>query len=253
MPWRVDTVSVVGDIRDRVVGDLAPGGVLRAAINLGNPVLAQGTAAAPAGVTVDIARELGARLAIPVDFICFDAARKCLEAMTRGDADICFLAIEPARAAEIAFTAPYAVIEGVFVVPADSGITTLADVDREHVRIGVNKGSAYDLFLSRTLRRATVVRAEDGLGVFRGQGLDAGAGIRQSVSDFVARNPGFRMIDERFMQIRQALGTTRTRSPGTVRFLAAAIEELKASGFIRDALRRSGQDSTIVAPPEPPA
>jgi polar amino acid transport system substrate-binding protein len=246
-------VAVVGEVRDRVISDLAPGGVLRAAINLGNPVLAQGTTAAPAGVTVDIARELGARLAVPVDLICFDAARKSLEAMVRGEADICFLAIEPARAAEIAFTAPYVVIEGVFVVPADSGITALADVDRERVRIGVKKGSAYDLFLSRTLRQAGVVRGEDGVGVFRQQGLDAGAGIRQSVSDFVARNPGFRIIDEPFMQIRQALGTTRTRAPGTVRFLTAAIEELKASGFIRDALRRSGQDSAIVAPAEPPA
>ena len=245
-------MPVMGEARDRVSSDLAPGGVLRAAINLGNPVLAQGTAAAPAGVTVDIARELGTRLAVPVRLVCFDAARESFEAMAKGDADICFLAIDPARAAEVAFTAPYVVIEGVFVVPADSGITALADVDREQVRIGVKKGSAYDLFLSRTLRRASVVRGEDGVGVFRRQGLEAGAGIRQSVSDFVARNQGFRLIDERFMQIRQALGTTRTRAPGTVRFLAAAIEELKATGFIGDALRRSGQDGALVAPPEPP-
>jgi polar amino acid transport system substrate-binding protein len=243
----------VGGVRDGVVSDLAPGGVLRAAINLGNPVLAQGTAAAPAGVTVDIARELGARLAVAVDLVCFAAARDSLAAMVRGDADICFLAIEPARAAEVSFTAPYVVIEGAFVVREDSGITTLADVDREHVRIGVNEGSAYDLFLSRTLKRASVVRGQDGIGVFRRQGLEAGAGIRQPVTDFVARNPGFRMIDERFMRIRQAVGTTRTRAPGTVRYLAAAVEELKASGFIADALRRSGQDTALVAPPDPPA
>ena len=243
----------MGGVRDGVVSELAPGGVLRAAINLGNPVLAQGTAAAPAGVTADIARELGARLAVAVDLVCFAAARDSLAAMVRGDADICFLAIEPARAAEVAFTAPYVVIEGTFVVREDSGITTLADVDREHVRIGVNEGSAYDLFLSRTLKRASVVRGQDGIGVFRRQGLEAGAGIRQPVTDFVARNPGFRMIDERFMRIRQAVGTTRTRAPGTVRYLAAAVEELKASGFIADALRRSGQDGALVAPPEPPA
>ena len=187
-----------------------------------------------------------------MDLICFDAARESLEAMARGAADICFLAIEPARAAEVAFTAPYVVIEGVFVVPDDSGITALADVDREHVRIGVNEGSAYDLFLSRTLRRASVVRGQDGIGVFREQGLEAGAGISQVIGDFVTRNPGFRMIGERFMQIRQAVGTTRTRAPGTVRFLAAAVEDLKASGFIRDALRRSGQDSALAASPEPP-
>ena len=246
-------MTIVGGVRDRVISDLVPGGVLRAAINLGNPVLAQGTAAAPAGVTVDIARELGARLGVAVDLACFAAARESFEAMVRGNADICFLAIEPARAAEIAFTAPYVVIEGVFVVREDSGITAPADADRAHVRIGVKEGSAYDLFLSRTLERARVVRGQDGIGVFRRQGLEAGAGIRQSVTDFVSRNPGFRMIDERFMQIRQALGTRRTRAPGTVRFLAAAIEELKASGFIGDALRRSGQDGTLVAPPEPPA
>ena len=231
--------------------DLAPNGVLRAAINLGNPVLAQGTPVAPAGVTVDIARELGARLGVPVDLACFAAARESFEAMARGDADICFLAIEPARSAQVAFTAPYVVIEGVYVVPADSGLAAPGDVDREGVRIGVKEGSAYDLFLSRTLRRASVVRGEDGISLFREQGLEAAAGIRQVVAGFAAGTPGFRMIDEGFMQIRQALGTTRTRAPGTVRFLAAFVEDLKASGFIAGALRRSGQDAALVAPPAP--
>jgi polar amino acid transport system substrate-binding protein len=251
VPDAVGTVTVVCDVDDEVIADLVPGGVLRAAINLGNPVLAQGTAAAPAGVTVDIARELAARLGVPADLACFGAARESFEAMARGDADICFLAIEPARAAQVAFTAPYVVIEGVYVVPAGSGLTAPADVDTEGVRIGVNEGSAYDLFLSRTLRRARLVRGEDGIGLFRGQGLEAAAGIRQVVGEFTARTPGFRMIGEGFMQIRQALGTTRTRAPATLRFLAEVVEELKAGGFIGDALRRSGQDGALVAPPEP--
>ncbi len=246
-------MTIVGSVEESVVSDLVPGGVLRAAINLGNPVLAQGTAAVPTGVTVDMARELGARLGVPVDLVCCAAARESFEAMVRRRADICFLAIEPARAAEVAFTAPYVVIEGIYVVRRDSGFTTLADVDREDVRIGVNEGSAYDLFLSRTLRHAAVVRAPDGIGLFREQGLEAGAGIRQVVSGFADRTAGFRVIDERFMQIRQAVGVTRTHAPGTVRFLAAVIEELKASGFISDALRRSGQDSALLAPPERPA
>jgi polar amino acid transport system substrate-binding protein len=232
---------------DEVSQDLAPNGRLRAAINLGNPVLAQGTPAAPAGVTVDIARELGARLAVPVDLACFGAARESFEAMARGDADICFLAIEPARAAQVAFTAPYVVIEGVYVVPAGSGLTTPADVDRQGVRIGVNEGSAYDLFLSRTLRQAQLVRGADGISLFREQGLAAAAGIRQVVADFTVRTTGFRMIDEGFMQIRQALGTTLTRATATVRFLADFVEDLKVSGFIGDALRRSGQGSDLVA------
>ncbi len=186
----------MGGVRDTVVSELAPAGVLRAAINLGNPVLAQGPAAAPAGVTVDIAAELGRRLGVPVELVCVDAARESLAAMLRGSADICFLAIEPARAAEVAFTAPYLVIEGVFVVPGDSRITSPADLDRAGVRVGVNEGSAYDLFLSRTLQQASLVRGPDGLGLLRGQGLDAGAGIRQVISGFVAGNPGFRMIDD---------------------------------------------------------
>ena len=231
--------------------DIAPNGVLRAAINLGNPVLAQGTPAAPAGVTVDIARELGARLGVPVDLACFAAARESFEAMARGDADICFLAVEPARAAQVAFTAPYVVIEGVYVVPAGSGLAAPADLDRDGVRIGVNKGSAYDLFLSRTLGKASLVRGDDGITLFREQGLEAAAGIRQVVTAFVAQNPEFRLVDQGFMQIRQALGTTLTRTPDTTRFLASFIEDLKASGFIAAALRRSGQDSALVAPPAP--
>jgi polar amino acid transport system substrate-binding protein len=232
-----------------ITEDLAPTGTLRASINLGNPVLAQGTPTAPTGVTVDMARELGARLGMPVELVCFDAARKSFEAMTTGQADICFLAVEPARAAEVAFTAPYVVIEGVFVVPQDSPITRTADVDRAGVRIGVNSGSAYDLFLSRTLQHATVVRGDDGVDLFRSEGLEVAAGIRQPMTEFVNTHPGIRLIEGPFMEIQQAMGTTRTRKPDTVKFLRAFVEELKASGFVADALRRANQaDATVTAP-----
>jgi polar amino acid transport system substrate-binding protein len=232
-----------------IASDLAPAGTLRAAINLGNPVLAQGTPAAPAGVTVDIARELAARLGLPVELACFDAARTSFEAMSAGRADLCFLAIEPAREAEVAFTAPYVIIEGVFVVPQDSAITTAADADRDGVRIGVKQGSAYDLFLSRTLRHASVVRGPDGAALFRDRGLEVLAGIRQPMTEFVQRHPGYRLADGRFMEIQQAVGTTRSRRPETVQYLRAFVEDLKASGFIAEALRRSNQPGAAVAPP----
>jgi polar amino acid transport system substrate-binding protein len=232
-----------------IAEDLAPTGTLRAAINLGNPVLAQGTPTAPTGVTVDIARELGSRLGLPVELVCFDAARKSFEAMAAGRGDICFLAIEPAREEEVAFTAPYVVIEGVFVVPRDSSISTRAEVDREGVRIGVNEGSAYDLFLSRTLQHARTVPVEEGADVFRDLGLDVAAGIKQPMTEFVRSHPEFRLIEGRFMEIQQALGTTRTRGPETVQFLRAFIEELKAGGFVADALRRANQPDATVAPP----
>ena len=145
-----------------IITDLTPAGVLRTALNLGNPVLVQGTPAAPTGVTVDIAHEIAARLGVQAEFRCFGAARESFEATVAGQADICFLAIEPARAAEIAFTAPYVLIEGVYAVPRESPLTTVADVDSEGVRIGVKDGSAYDLFLTRTLRHATIVRGDRG-------------------------------------------------------------------------------------------
>jgi polar amino acid transport system substrate-binding protein len=232
-----------------LVDDLAPSGALRAAINLGNPVLAQGTAAAPTGVTVDVARELALRLGLPVELVCVDAARKSFDAMQAGAADICFLAIEPEREAGVAFTAPYVVVEGVFAVRAGSTIAAASDVDRDGVRVGVTRGSAYDLFLSRTLQHATVVRADESVDASRDPSVDVVAGIRQPISAFVAGDPGFRLLEGRFMEIRQALGTSIDRDPATIRFLRDLVEELKASGFIAEALRRAGQTDAAVAPP----
>ncbi|MFF9011491.1 transporter substrate-binding domain-containing protein [Streptomyces sp. NPDC014870] len=236
------------DITD-IARDLAPTGVLRASINLGNPVLARGTADSPGGVTVDLAREIGARLGLPVEYVCFDAARKSYEAMATGRADLCFLAVEPAREAEVAFTAPYVVIEGVYAVPAASDLTAPGDVDRDGVRIGVKAGSAYDLYLTRTLRHATLVRGEEGVDVFRAEGLEVAAGIRQPMTAFVTAHPELRLIEERFMEIRQAVGTTKARRPSTVRFLTELVEELKADGSVAASLRRSHQSAGLVAPP----
>ena len=233
-----------------VTEDIAPTGVLRASINLGNPVLAHGTPESPSGVAVEIARELAARLDVPLQLLCVDAARKSFDAISTGQADICFLAIEPARQAEVAFTAPYVVIEGVFAVRKSSSIETIADVDRGGVRVGVKNGSAYDLFLSRTLEHAAVVRGDEGVDTFLQLGLDVAAGIRQPLAAFVESHSDLRLLDGRFMEIRQALGTTRTRAAETIRFLHAFIEELKAGGLIADALQRANQ-SASVAPPEP--
>ncbi|WP_030557004.1 transporter substrate-binding domain-containing protein [Streptomyces exfoliatus] len=231
-----------------IAADLAPTGTLRASVNLGNPVLAQGTPEAPTGVTVDLAREIGARLGLPVELLCFDAARKSFAAMADGRADLCFLAVDPAREAEVAFTAPYVVIEGVYVAPRGSAYTTVEDVDAPGVRIGVKKGSAYDLFLSRTLVHATVVRGDEGVDTFRAEGLEVGAGIRQPLTAYAEAHPDVRLIQGRFMEIRQAVGTTVGRAPETVTFLRDTVEELKANGFVADALRRSGQDAGLLAP-----
>ena len=231
-----------------IAAELAPHGVLRASINLGNPVLAQGTPEAPAGVTVDIAREVAARLGVPVAYACFDAARKSLAALLAGEADICFLGIEPARAADVAFTPPYVLIEGVYAVPDGSPLRSVAAVDAPGVRIGVKQGSAYDLFLTRTIRHATIVRGAEGTGVFAAEGLEAAAGVREPVTEFVASHPGLRLIDGAFMQIQQAAGVARDRPPSVVAYLSAVVEDLKASGFIADSLRHSGQTAPVAPP-----
>jgi polar amino acid transport system substrate-binding protein len=231
-----------------VVRDLAPAGVLRASINLGNPVLAQGTPDDPRGVTVDLAREVAARLGVGLELLCFDAARLSFEAMADGRADLCFLAIDPARATEVAFTAPYVVIEGVYVVPDASPVRVASDVDRPGVRVGVKAGSAYDLHLTRSLAHAEVVRGPEGVEVFAAEGLEAGAGIREPATAWVASHPGTRLVDDAFMQIRQAVGTPAGGGEAGRRFVHDLVEELKADGFVAAALARSGQ-TAAVAPP----
>ena len=234
-----------------VLKDLAPTGKLRAAINLGNMVLAQKDPATgqPKGITPDLARELGRRLGVPVELVPFDAAGKVFEAVKTGALDVMFLAIEPVRANEIAFTAPYVLIEGVYMVPKDSKIASVADVDHDGIRIGVSRNSAYDLYLTRTLKHATLVRGDDGIALFVKDKLDAAGGVKQPLVAYAKTNPNVRILDGRFMEIRQAMGTPRGRGEAGARYLRAFIEEMKASGFVADALKRSNQPDAAVAPP----
>jgi polar amino acid transport system substrate-binding protein len=242
--------STVSNIPSDVVKDLAPTGTLRAGINLGNMVLAQTDekSGEPKGITVDLARELGRRLGVPVELVRFDAAGKTFEGLKAGALDVVFLAIEPVRAAEVAFTAPYVIIEGVYLVPKDSALKTVGDVDRAGLRVGVNKGSAYDLFLTRTLKAAQLVRGESGIDLFVKDKLDAAAGVKQPLVEYAKTNPAVRVMDGRFMEIQQAMGTPHGRDAGA-KYLRHFVEEMKASGFVADALKRSNQPDAAVAPP----
>ena len=232
-----------------VLKDLAPTGTLRASINLGNIVLANGTPDNPGGITPELARELAKRLGVPSQLKCFDAAGKAFNALKANDVDIVFLAIEPVRAAEVEFTAPYVIIEGCYAVLRDSPLKSPDEVDRPGTRIGVNVNSAYDLFLTRSLKHATLVRSEDGAATFLKEKLEAAGGVKQALQKFIAANPNVRLIEPRFMEIRQAMGTAKGRLAGAA-YLRSFIEEMKASGFVADALKRSGQHDAAVAPAE---
>ena len=179
-----------------VVSSLAPTGKLRAAINFGNGVLAQKDPATgePRGVSADLANELAKRLGVPVEFVTFEAAGKVFEALKAGAWDIAFLAIEPVRAAEIDFSPPYVLIEGTYMVPKDSPLKAVEDVDRAGVRIAVGRASAYDLYLTRTIKNATLVRAATGGGkamidLFNADKLEAVAGVKQPLVEYARTDP----------------------------------------------------------------
>jgi polar amino acid transport system substrate-binding protein len=164
---------------------------------------------------------------------------------------VAFLAVDPGRAGDIAFTAPYLVIDGTYLVPADSPLRNIEDVDREGVRVAVGRKSAYDLYLSRTLKQARIVRADTSPGaidLFLQEKLEAAAGVKQMLVRAAKENPAVRVLDGRFMAIEQAMGIPKDRE-GAVRYLRDFVEEMKASGFVRKSLEKSGQTDAEIAPP----
>jgi polar amino acid transport system substrate-binding protein len=237
-----------------LVAALAPGGTLRASINLGNPILA-GTepgSSAPRGVSVDLAAEMARRLGVPVRHLVFDTAGKSVDAVREERADVGFFAIDPLRGAGIGFTAPYLLIEGCYLVPESSTLQSGEEVDRPGIRVVVGQGSAYDLFLTRELKRATIVRAPSSPAVvdtFVAQGLDVAAGVKQQLQADAARLSGYRLLPGRFMVIQQAMGLPKGRGEAARRWLADFVEEMKASGFVARALARHGIEGASVAPP----
>jgi len=238
-----------------VVTELVPSGKLRAAINFGNSVLVQKDPATgePRGVSPALARELARRLGVPIAYVTFDSAGKVFDALPSGVWDIAFLAIDPTRAAGIDFTAPYVVIEGTYAVLSNSPLRAIADFDREGVRIAVGRASAYELYLSRNLKHATLVRepsGTDAFDLFLKDRLEAVAGVKQALVAFAETRSDMRVIPGRFMQIEQAMGAPKGRAAG-VRYLREFVEEMKASGFVADELAKSGQTGAAVAPPAP--
>jgi len=236
------------------VGGLAPTGRLRASINVGNPILARRDGASAAGVSVDLARALGQQLGVPVELIVFDAAAKSVEAVTSGAADIGFFAIDPLRAEGIRFSAAYVLIEGAYLVRNDSPLNENADVDRADTRIMVGKGSAYDLYLTRELKAAQLVRTPTSPAVvdeFLKQRADVAAGVKQQLQADAARVGGVRLLPGRFMVIEQAMGLPAARGDAAARALSAFVEQAKASGFVAAALQRHAIQGALVAPPAP--
>ncbi len=236
-----------------VLAALVPTGSLRAGINLGNPVLARRdpTTGEAQGVSVDLSGELARRLGVPLELVTVATAAKSVEALKSGACDVAYVAIDPARAVDLGYTAPYLLIEGAYLVPQSSPIQDNADVDRQGVRVVVGAASAYDLYLSRELRHAQIVRvprSDEVVAAMLSQRLEVAAGVKQQLQADAKRVAGVRLLDGRFMVINQALAIAKGRAAGAD-YLDAFIEDMKASGFVARALARHGIEGALVAPP----
>jgi len=238
---------------DNPAKSFAPTGKLRASINLGNPVLARrdSPVETPYGVSIDMARALANRLGVEIEFVVFDSASLSVDAVTNDQADIGFFAIDPKRGVTIAFTDAYLHIEGWYAVRQDSGIYATEEVDRVGTRVAVGRGSAYDLFLSRELKHAEIVRAPNPQAVtplFIEQRLDVVAGVKQQLELDMRRYPGLRLLPERFMVIRQAMGLARRQDDEALAYLSDFVEDLKAKGFVAHALEKHRIQGASLAP-----
>ena len=246
-------MSIIFSPDPATVALLAPTGRLRASINLGNPILANTDPATgrARGVSVDLAHALAERLGVPLETIEFPAATKSVDAVTGGAADVGFFAIDPLRGAEIAFTDAYILIEGAYLVREDSPCRANEDVDRPGTTVVVGQGSAYDLFLTRELKQAEFVRVSGAAEVVRtlkDGGADVAGGIRQVLVEVAAGDAALRVLPGRFMVIRQAMGLARTRGPAAEAALRAFVEDMKASGFVAQAMARHAVAGATVAP-----
>lgn len=243
------------DSTDTLAAALAPTGRLRAAINTGNPILAtRDGAAAPVGISVDLAQALAQQLGCPLELVVFDAAAQSVDAVKRGLADIGFFAIDPLRGEGLRFTAPYVLIEGAYLVREESPLVDNRQVDQPAHRVMVGQGSAYDLFLSRELKAATLVRAPTSPAVvqaFLDEGADVAAGVKPQIAAEAERRGGLRLLPGRFMEIRQAMGLPAARGEPAAAALAAFVQDMLRSGFAADAMRRHGIQGAALAPLEP--
>jgi len=236
-----------------LVEEFAPTASLRASLNLGNPVLARSHTSRdkPAGVSIDLARQFASELGVGVTFIEFDTATKSVDALTGQQADIGFMAIDPLRAAGIHFTAAYVQIEGCYLVADDSSILSNDEVDRAGVRVVVGAGSAYELYLSRTLKQAELLKVPTSEGVVDAmleKGLQVAAGVKQQLQADARRVAGMRLLDGRFMVINQAMAMPKGRSAKAMALLDDFVARMKATGFVAEALARHGIEGAAVAP-----
>jgi polar amino acid transport system substrate-binding protein len=245
------------DVPPDVLHVLIPTGRLRVAINYGNPVVAtKGPARELRGVAVDIGRELGRQLDVPVELVGYESVAKVLGALNTGGWDVAFIAVNAARQDQVAFTAPYMQVELTYLVRATPpGLTArfrgLEDLDFAGARIAVAEKSAADLYLTKALKHAALFREHDEPAAFRlldAAAAEAYASSKQLLESIARSDRKYRVLEGHFATIDHAAAVPVGRK-AAADYLGASIEQLKASGFIRAAIERASLRGVIVAPP----
>jgi polar amino acid transport system substrate-binding protein len=237
----------------QVAQSLAPSGKIKASINLGNPILANKDpqSGLPTGVSVDLAKALAKKLGLELELVVFDSAGESVQAVKEERADFGFFAVDPVRGEGIAFTDPYVLIEGSYLVRNDSPLHANEEVDKEGIRVTVGKGSAYDLFLTRELKHATLVRSPTSPTVvdyFMDNQIEVAAGVKQQLEFDQKRFNNLRLLPGRFMVIQQAMGIPKSRSAQAHQYLIEFVKEMKSSGMVVQSLKNHQIEGASVAP-----
>lgn len=238
---------------DKARAELAPTGVLRAAINLSNFLLVTGRSANgdPVGVSPSLAHEIAARLGVPVKYVPFKTPGELGDQVGNNVWDIGLIGAEPQRAEKIAFSAAYVEIEATYMVPPGSPIKAIADVDKKGVRIAVSARSAYGLWLENNIKNATLIQVsglDAAFNKFKDEKLDVLAGLRPGLLKDIEKMPGAMILDGKFSAVQQAVGTAKANKAGAA-FLAAFVEEAKKSGLVGRLIEHHKVKGLSVAPP----
>jgi len=240
------------DVSPQVRGQLAPNGILSASVYLGNFLLVTGQSPSgePVGIAPDICRAIAERLGVELQLRGYKTQEEVVDSAASGQCGVALVGADPARAKLVTFTPAYVELEATYLVPANSSIMSIAQVDQPGIRIASFFKSAYDLWLQRNLKHATLVHADSVLAsneLFVREKLDALAGLKTGLVSASLNIPGSRILDGQFTGIQQAIATKNSNHE-SIEFLSACVQDFISTGLVADLIKKYQVQGLSVAP-----